>query len=185
MTDTQTGRPPVVLINGAPGSGKSTLAALVAADLPLALALDIDQLKFSLGGWRDDLNAAGLQARRLALALIAEQLAEEHPVVLGQYLARTLFIEALEEAAHAGGGRFVEIVLDVSADHLRTRLAGRSANPDRPEQAHNATLVGPDDADRLVASMVELRALRPHAHVVDGNADIATTLAAIRERIGA
>ncbi len=38
----------LVLINGAPGSGKSTLAHALAARRPLALALDVDQLKHAL-----------------------------------------------------------------------------------------------------------------------------------------
>ncbi|MCT1910641.1 ATP-binding protein [Brachybacterium paraconglomeratum] len=42
--------PVLLLLNGAPGSGKSTLAAR----RPLALALDVDQLKHSLAGWEED-----------------------------------------------------------------------------------------------------------------------------------
>lgn len=176
-------QPLVVLINGAPGSGKSTLAHALAADWPLALALDIDQLKFALGGWRDDLNAAGLQARRLALALIAQQLTDGHSVVLGQYLARPLFIETLEQAASTAGAGFHEFVLDVSPEVLRGRLISRVERPDRPEQQHNNTLVGPDDAPTLVRSMDALRSQRPGAQVIDANGDLTTTLTAIRERI--
>ena len=176
-------QPLVVLINGAPGSGKSTLADALVADWPLALALDIDQLKFSLGCWRDDLTPAGLRARRLALALIAQQVKDGHSVVLGQYLARTPFIEELEQAAAADGAEFCEFVLDVSEEVLRGRLADRAERPDRPEQHHNNTLVGPDDAPTLVRSMHDLRTLRPRAQVIDANSDIATTLTAIRERI--
>ncbi|CAI9409477.1 AAA family ATPase [Aestuariimicrobium sp. T2.26MG-19.2B] len=175
--------PRVVLINGAPGSGKSTIAALLAAEMPLGLALDIDQLKFSLGGWSDDLNAAGLQARRLALALVRQQLLDGHGVVIGQYLARTPFIEQLEQTTVASGGRFREVVLRVAPATLRQRLTGRAERPHRPEHQHNNTLVGPEQAEELTDSMVELVRLRPHALVVDGDGDIGTTLGRIRERI--
>ena len=43
--------PTLLLLNGAPGSGKSTLAALLTAERPGALALDIDAIKHSLGRW--------------------------------------------------------------------------------------------------------------------------------------
>src|SRR5699024_11891186 len=60
-----------------PGSGKSTLAARLAEERPLALALDIDVLKHSLGGWDEDLTRSGLQARRLAAAMIGQHLRSE------------------------------------------------------------------------------------------------------------
>ena len=89
----------LVLINGAPGSGKSTLADGVAQNQPMTLALDVDVIKHSLGCWSDDLLASGLHARRLSLALAREQLNAGYDVVLGQYLARTPFIEDLERLA--------------------------------------------------------------------------------------
>lgn len=159
--------PRLVLINGAPGSGKSTLAHLLAGGWPMALPVDVDQLKHSLGGWRADPSAAGLHARRLCLALVATQLAAGFDVVVGQYLARTSFIEDLEAAAGAGGARFCELVLDVDVRTLAGRLASRKVAPDRPEHTVNNLLVGPDEADSLIASVQRLRELRPSAVWVD------------------
>jgi len=161
--------PRLVLLNGAPGSGKSTLAALLAAQTPLALALDIDTLKHSLGEWDQDLSASGLQARRLAVSLIRQHLADGHDVVLGQYLARTPFLEELEQLAADCGARFIEVALILDEATLAQRLSSRREHPDRPEQARNDRFVGPDDAAELVRSIDEVLKHRPSARRVDAS----------------
>jgi len=106
----------LVLINGAPGSGKSTLAEALGRDQPLTLALDVDGIKHSLGQWGEDLLTSGFHARRLTLAVAREQLSAGYDVVIGQYLARTDFIEDLERLAAELDARFFEFVLDLSLD---------------------------------------------------------------------
>ena len=185
-TDGGTGRaeglPALVLLNGAPGSGKSTLAALLAAQRPLALALDIDTLKHALGGWDEDLQASGLQARRLAVALIRQHLAVGHDVILGQYLARTAFLEELEKLAADCGAQFVEAALVVDEETLAQRLADRRAAPDRPEQAANDRFVGPADAPDLVQSIDAVLAERPAMRRIDARGcrdEVLTALGAL------
>src|SRR5215204_4906861 len=121
----------LVLINGAPGSGKSTIAHALAQDKPITLAVDIDGLKHSLGRWDEDPATSGLHARRLTLALASEQLVTGFDLVIGQYLARTSFIEDLEQLAERHGAQFYEFVLDLDAATLAQRLAERASNPDR------------------------------------------------------
>lgn len=169
---TETTRPLLVLLNGAPGSGKSTIAARLAARAPLALALDIDLLKHSLGGWDLDLQASGLQARRLALALARQHLEDGRDVVIGQYLARTAFLEQLEHLAAESGASFVEAALLLNAETLARRLDARRQAPDRPEQAANDRLVGPEDAPELVASIDQVLAARPSARRIDARRGI-------------
>ncbi|MGH3734721.1 MAG: AAA family ATPase [Micromonosporaceae bacterium] len=60
--------PRLIVLNGPPGCGKSTIAEMYAERHPFALNLDIDRLRAQLGRWRDDPGAAGLLARRIALA---------------------------------------------------------------------------------------------------------------------
>lgn len=175
----------LMLVGGAPGSGKSTLAALLAAQFPLALALDIDSIKHSLGGWDEDLNRCGTQARRLATAMIAQHLADGHDVVLGQYLARTPFLDELEQLAAAHGARFVEVVLMLDEQTLARRLQGRRERPDRPEQAPNDRFVSPGQAGELSRSIEEVLTIRPGARRVDASGSIAETLAALRALLGA
>ena len=168
------------LINGAPGSGKSTLAQALAQDTPMTLALDVDGLKHSLGRWDQDPAAAGSHARRLAVALAGEQLRAGLDVVMGQYLARTEFIEELEGLAERHGARFCEFVLNLDAATLARRLAGRAENPDRREHAVNNRLVGPGDAARLVRSLDALRERRPDAVWVDAAGPASATLELLR-----
>ncbi|WP_193104353.1 AAA family ATPase [Brachybacterium sp. FME24] len=159
--------PTLLLLNGAPGSGKSTLAALLAAERPLALALDIDSIKHSLGEWDRDLQASGLQTRRLAVAMIRQHLTDGHDVVLGQYLARTAFLEELERVAAECQARFVEAVLILDEETLAQRLTARRAAPDRPEQAANDRFVGPQDVADLVRSIENVLRYRPNARRLD------------------
>lgn len=172
--------PTLTLLNGAPGSGKSTLAALLAEERPLALALDIDPIKHALGGWDEDLTRSGLQARRLATAMIGQHLADGHDVVLGQYLARIPFLDELEQLAAAREARFVEVALLLDEHTLAQRLQRRRERPDRPEQARNDRFVSPGQAGELIRSIEEVLALRPAARRVDASGSIEQTLAAVR-----
>ena len=170
----------LVLINGAPGAGKSTLAQALAQDRPMTLALDIDAIKHSLGCWADDPVSSGTHARRLALTLAREHLTTGHDVVMGQYLARTPFIDDLASLASAVEAEFREFVLDMTEDALRERLSYRIAGPTRPEHEVNNRLVGPDDAARLISSLEPLRLARPQAVWVDGTDSLNSTLDLLR-----
>ena len=170
----------LVLINGAPGSGKSTIASALAQDSRMTLALDIDAVKHSLGRWEEDPSASGLHARRLSLALASEQLLAGFDLVIGQYLAKTAFIEDLEQLAERHGARFCEIVLDLDAAALADRLAARASAPDRLEHKVNNQLVGPNDVSALAQSIQSLRQSRPRAAWIDAQGSLSSTLDAVR-----
>lgn len=170
----------LVLINGAPGSGKSTIAQLLAHDRTMTLPLDVDALKHSLVRWDEDPQASGLHARRLCLALVAAHLGAGYDLVIGQYVARTPFIEDLAALAKRHGAQFFEFVLDVDESTLAARLVARGSTPDRPEHVVNNRLVGPADAGRLIASVAALRDLRPDAIRVDARGSLDATLALLR-----
>jgi predicted kinase len=125
----------LILLNGPPGSGKSTLAARYAADHPLTLALDIDDLRRMLGGWLERLPEAGLLARRMAVELARLQLREGRDVVVPQFLGRPDFIDALAELCATEGAEFVEIVLRSAVGDDEARFQRRVADPQTP--AHN------------------------------------------------
>ena len=110
----------LILINGAPGSGKSTLARMLVDEQPLALLLDIDTLRGQLGQWSDDPVAAGMAARRLALAMIHTHLVAGHDVVVPQFLFRLPFILELEQAP---GAQPIEELYAVMLNMLRERPA--------------------------------------------------------------
>ena len=170
----------LVLLNGAPGCGKSTIAEALAQDRSMTLVLDIDRLKHSLGRWDEDPSASGMHARRLTLALASEQLRAGFDLVIGQYLARTPFIEDLERLAWRHGARFHEFVLDLDAATLAKRLGDRASNPDRLEHAVNDRLVGPNDAMALVQTIESLGRSRPHAVWVNAAGSLSSTLGTLR-----
>jgi predicted kinase len=169
----------LVLLNGAPGVGKSSLADLLVRQRPMMLALDVDGIKHALGRWDDDAGTAGRHARRLAVALIREHLAAGHDVAVAQYLARTDFIEELEQVSIDSGAQFVELVLVVDASALAQRLRHRQAHPDRPEHTINNGLVGPADAPRLAGSINAIQQLRPRGTRVDASGSLTDTLALV------
>ena len=151
----------------------------------MALALDVDGLKHALGRWDVDPSASGLHARRLSIALAREQLSAGYEVIVGQYLARTSFIEELETMAGQQGARFLEFVLDIDPPALAARLAQRSRDPDRAEHEVNNRLVAPGDAGRLVESIEALRAVRPHAIWIDARGSQPCTLSLLRTALRA
>lgn len=170
----------LMLINGAPGSGKSTMAAMIAARRRLALSFDIDSLKHGLGCWEEDMHASGLQARRVAVAAARQHLTDGFDVVLGQYLARTAFIEELEQLARECRSHFIETVLIVDADALARRLAARVEAPDRAEHDINNRLVGPADVGVLVESIETVLTQRPSARRIDANGTMTQTFNLLR-----
>ncbi len=146
----------------------------------MTLALNIDELKHSLGRWDKDPSASGLHARRLTLALASEQMRAGFDLVIGQYLARISFIEDLERLAEGHGARFYEFVLDLDAATLSKRLAERVNDPDRPEHAVNNRLVSPNDATALIQTIESLRQSRPRALWVNAAGSPSSTLDTLR-----
>lgn len=163
--------PVLLLLNGPPGVGKSTLARGWAESLRLALVVEVDGLRASLGGWRDDPTSM-VVARDLALVLVRSHLEAGHDVVVPQYLGRLPFISALADVAAACGARFVEVVLrldaDVCVERFRARrAAGGAGHPevDVPDSAVESVVA---DA---VARLTEVVAARPTTVVVDAGLD--------------
>jgi len=94
----------LIHFNGPPGVGKSSLARRYLEDHPLALMVDIDDLRTHLGQWATH-EESRLLARDLALALVECHLGAGHEVVVPQFLGRLAFIEKLEAtAARCGPG---------------------------------------------------------------------------------
>lgn len=169
----------LILFNGAPGSGKSTLASRWADARPMTLALDVDVLKHMLGAWDADQQASGLQARVLALAVIRQHLEDGYDVIVAQYLARHEFADSLLAAAAGVGATYTEVVLDVDTGTLATRLAGRAAEPGRPEHVVNSAFVSPADAPVLANAVATWAAARPGVVHVTADGSLEDALAAL------
>lgn len=177
--------PQLVLINGAPGVGKSTLAQRLAQTRPMTLALDIDAIRYALGGWQEQLPESGLAACRLAAAMASEHLRAGHDVVVSQYLGQVVFIRELESLARSIGADWHEIVLEIDAEKLTTRLQRRHVAPDRAEHTINNGLAGPEDAPSFVDSIGDLLLKRPAAVRIDAGGDADQTLRNVENALAA
>ena len=177
----------LVLINGAPGSGKSTLARLLVDERPLALLLDIDTLRGQLGQWSSNPQAAGMTARRLALAMIRTHLGAHLDVVAPQFLFRAPFILELEQVAAECGAAFVEIALVSSGEEAAARFAARaeSDDPNHQDAMRLQQTAGARPIEELYAAMIDMLRTRPSTQFVESiPEDIDGTLAAMRRVAG-
>jgi len=155
----------LILLNGPPGCGKSTLARRYVEDHPLALNLDIDQLRGLLGRWPANPERAGLLARELALAMARTHLTAGHDVVIPQYLGRLPFLHQLDQLAASTGIPLHEFVLLDTRENSLRRWADREALAPGGGAADAAQVA--EYYDRLLALLPH----RPDAVVIHTEAD--------------
>jgi predicted kinase len=153
--------PRLILLNGAPANGKSTMARLYVQDHPLALNLDVDQVRAMLGRWRDDAGTAGLRARAIALAAARVHLLAGYDVVLPQLVAQPEFLEQLAALADEVGVTFHEIMLMSPWAHAWRRLGERTGTTEAAVPVTEAALT--EFYDRLAA----IPPSRPATRMVD------------------
>jgi predicted kinase len=159
----------LLLLNGPPGIGKSTVARLVVAEHPLALCLDIDLLRRSLGRWDEHPQRSGLLARELAVAAARVHLLSGHAVVVPQFLGRLEFVERLESLAQEVGATFRHVALMDSKENVIARFLARTCAPDALDQHREA------------AALLAVLAARPDAVVIES---VAGDLDGTRLRLG-
>jgi predicted kinase len=150
----------LLVLNGAPGVGKTALADRYAEDNPLALVVEIDDLRRRLGQWRV-LEQSKLVARDLAIALARAHLRTGHDVVVPQYFGRREFVERLCSVARDADHRFVEVVLTDDDDRIVERFRRRRAEFRATGVPHPEADLTDDQVDREIRSAND--ALRRHA----------------------
>ncbi|HVF06056.1 MAG TPA: AAA family ATPase [Frankiaceae bacterium] len=178
--------PQLLLLNGPPGIGKSTIAARYVAEHPLALRLDVDELRRGLGRWEAHDHAAGLLARDLALAMAGTHLAAGHDVVVAQYLARPAFADALGAVAAESGAAFAEVVLMDGKQNALARFAARATDPALAAHHREAAARAGDTLPAMYDALVAFAAARAHVLVVPTRyGDIDGTYRALLTALGA
>lgn len=157
----------LVLLNGPPAIGKTTLAARLVADRPLALLLDIDGIRCSMGQWEACEESKSL-ARLLAVQMARVHLSSGHDVVVPQLLAQLPFIEVLAGVARATGAEFHEVLFTATIEdtlgRFRTRReamrAGRVAHPQESVE-HDAQTI-----EAIYCELDSIASLRPNTLVI-------------------
>ena len=140
----------LLLVNGPPGVGKSTVARRYLDDHPLALLVEIDALRVSMGRWSEH-DESKLHARALALALARTHLGAGFDVVLPQYLGRREPVDALSAVAAEVGAELVHLVLADERDAVVQRFRARRDDLVARGSAHPQADLADDEVDAAVA----------------------------------
>ncbi len=144
---------------------------------PLALRVDVDEVREWLGAWRQAPQAAGLRARALATAMAADHLRSGHDVVIAQLYGRADHLVELETLAAERGAGYHEIVLMTDLASTLERFTRRGGP--RLEEAL-AESGGLDSIATLHQRVESMAQSRPQATVVTSTlGDVSVTYEAL------
>ena len=169
--------PQLIVLNGPPAVGKSTIARQYVAGHPLALRIDIDEIRDALGAWRQAAPAAGLRARALATAMARDHLCAGHDVVVAQLYGQPDHLDQLANIASELGAVYREIVLMTDVASTLERFSRRGGL--RLEEALQAP-GGLESIAALHERVENLTQIRPQSLVVHSiTGDAAATYEAV------
>ena len=122
---TTNNKPSLILLNGPLGIGKSTLAKMYSERHLLALNLDIDLIRGSLGRWREHRVESAKLAWEMACQMGRVALAAGSNVTVAHAIQRPEPFRYLEELAAETGSNLYEILLIAPKDEAIRRFITR------------------------------------------------------------
>ena len=151
-------KPKLILLSGPLGSGKSTLAKKYVDEHPLALNLDIDEIRKLIGQWREHPEESAKRSRRMAEEMTRITLSAGYDVIIPQIYRKQEYITSLEQIAQEMGADFYELLLDVEKAEAIKRFMDRGG-------IHKGGLIerggGVAKLESMYDEMSELVAKRP------------------------
>ncbi len=122
---TASNKPSLILLNGPLGIGKSTLATMYSERHPLALNLDIDLIRGSLGQWRERRVESAKLAWEMTHQMGRVALTARSDVIVAHAIRRPEHFRHLEELAAETGAKLYEILLLAPKDEAIRRFIAR------------------------------------------------------------
>ncbi len=164
-------KPKLIILNGALGVGKSTLAERYAAEHPLTLKLDIDEVRRLMSNYREEKEISGLLAKKMAGEMARVHLKEGYDVVISQIFTQTEPLEGLEGIAEECGADFYELLLSISKEDSIRRFIERGKAEGYTDGFRPGGLVTTGGKEKKLAEMYDgmmtLVSKRPHTRIVE------------------
>lgn len=182
-------KPKLILLNGPCGIGKSTLAQRYIDEHPMALNLDMDDIRAMLGRWRTEKERSVVQKFKLAYSMTEIQLRAGYDVVVPNVL-QTEALEQFANIAENSGAIVCEIALMAPKDEAIRRFIKRGQADGNPTGFRPGGVLETgggiakleqmyDDLETTLASRTNHKVIEP----IDG--DIDATYSQIIEHISA
>ncbi|MEP7167707.1 MAG: AAA family ATPase [Candidatus Woesebacteria bacterium] len=126
-------KPKLIILNGALGVGKSTLAEKYAAEHPLTLKLDIDEVRRWISHFREEKEISGPLAKKISGEMARVHLQAGYDVIISQIFTQSEPLENLENIARGCGANFYEFLLTTSKEDSIRRFIERGKAEGYPD----------------------------------------------------
>lgn len=164
-------KPNLILLNGPLGIGKSTLAKYYAEQNPLSLAIDIDELRFTIGQFRERPEESSEMAFAMAVEIGRVALLRGHDVVVAQILRQASQFELFEELAEETNAKLTEVLLHTPKDQAMERFVKRGQANGLPLGYKPDGLIGRNGGlarvEQMYDEMMELAEVRPQTQILE------------------
>lgn len=164
-------KPNLILLNGPLGVGKSTLAKRYAQQHPLAVAIDIDEVRFLIGSFREFPEQSLQMAFEMAASIGRVALRRGHDIAVAQILTKPAQFELFEELADQTSAKLHEILLYTEKEAAIGRFVLRGRQKGWPLGYKPDGLIGRNGGLVRVAEkydeMLHLAKNRPQTKIIN------------------